>query len=547
MILLVKMIGTWGQIPTSILSCCVLLIAFNSPLRAQSLSDQLKSNEPRKPLRKPKEAEPNETSPKPIFNPIKKPAASTTAPQKTIDFKPLQPQTPPPPHEEKAATPTPEKERISSRYRPIPVERQANMKGFITSRLLRITKEPRPSADMVVQLKRGDSIIVTPKNSGNYVSVQYWIDGEFPVEGWAPISAMQVINDPKELAGIRKDLVQGYEPQPKQKILTDENLKEVPEVNTEEEKRPFQDKTGSPIPPPPRDQGETAELEFFEVLEAPILRKDKKLSIQLQVESGLNFFGESIKTKNTGETQEYFADPFLDYEMNGYEVKTLVKALYALDYLEVGGQVQYGITIFNGSVPATNANIANSSVLGTLHDISLAPVVRKNFPFKLFSLEPELQVGIHYQLFSVNQLRAESNNQPVLFNWKNLHMKLRFIPRFYIPYGLSLEPLVGFVVFQSISESPLQNVDNAGNALPETSQIRTGSAGFAPGGLIYGASLIWDLRAANVDQLRIRLSYEVEDHSRKFSGFGNRAGIATLDAKSSVQFTHYLLGLDYFF
>lgn len=391
-----------------------------------------------------------------------------------------------------------------------------------------VTSEPNLQSLSILQLKQGDPVEVLEKKDG-FVKIRFKIDGDFPVEGWLPEAALSQTDATTSTTAER----QPYEMVPKSPVETE--VKEFP---------------NAPLTESVQTQMKAKDLKA-ENREAALgpreihRRKPGPWLFETQYLFGYQSWNESIKTKKE-DTQTYGDSPFLQYDMSGVLLGAQFKASYDFQMWEVGGFVSYSLTFFRGSVPATTQTyrpgIDQGNVQALMHDFQLAPFVR--YPFKFGSqwiLIPELRLISSFNLFSTNQLKSTDNVNPgvlgqsVLYSFSSVRADAEFAPELKMPFNLSLTPKIGVSLFNWFTESPVTDV------------FRTGEPDGTGFNLSYGAKLTWNLKSYDWETLNLVASYSMKDYSKNYKGQGNRAGLKTIDAKSTAHSTLIGLGAEYLF
>jgi hypothetical protein len=254
---------------------------------------------------------------------------------------------------------------------------------------------------------------------------------------------------------------------------------------------------------------------------------------------GYSRYGESVSTLNAANQRV----DFLDYVFEGISTQLMAEISHPYQDYFWGGRVRYQFSIYDSEVSDLTSGVAKSSVLAQLHDTSLGGFIHRRWNFKRFSLEPELELNVGYQFFSLNSLRDTTLNQTVLFGHTSLMINARITPRVYLPWNLVFEPELLVTLYQSTTEQPTDLLIPAQGTNP-AEYMRTGSPKSQSFLLSYGASFLVPLEKIGLENSRLRVYGYLADQSKKFSGTGNRAGILTRGAETKTDILSAGLGYE---
>lgn len=405
------------------------------------------------------------------------------------------------------------------------------------TRILEARKEPRADSLLSFQLKQGDRVEVLSTQDG-WSKVRYRLEGDFPVEGWVASgglgnpSAVKV-EAPTYTPEAKTDLAQGPSELPK--MAKPEGVQTQLQSNAEMKKSNTESRLGK--------------------VAEPARRREGPWKFDLRAGLGFNFWTESLHTKLVSNQQSATGD-FVKAEMTGLALNPTGHAGYEFSSgIEAGLYGAYELTFFRGTIPAASASndprIDPASVQASMHDFRLGPYAKREFRFKRgWGIQPEVRAFPLMNFFLTNQLKSQDQTsvpgQSVLYSYTTFAFKSELIAQIQTPWHLSVSPEVGLMMFQSFSESPTVNSVN-GAALPEADQLRTGSPASNSLLLSYGVTGSWNLKTFGLEIINLNAYWKVQDFSKKFTGRGNRAGIATLDAESKISMTSMGLSLDYLF
>jgi len=390
-----------------------------------------------------------------------------------------------------------------------------------------------------LQLKQGDPVEILEKKDG-FLKVRYRIDGDFPVDGWIPEAA---ISSPSTTA-IPENKRQLYEAE--EKALVETEVKSFPSQSPSESvKTQMSAKTLlggnkaealSPLKMHIRPAGPWLYEGYFSL--------------------GHNSWHEALRTKKE-DTMEYGDAAFLEYDVSGIYMGFSGKLTYQYGKWELGGLATYGITFFRGSVPTTTTafrpGLDQGNVQALLHEFILGPYAR--YPVKLhrdWMLYPEIRLLPMFNMFSTNQLKSTDNVNPgvpgqsALYSFTSLRLDAELAPELHMPFNLRFTPSATVTLFNLFSESPIVT-SSAGIELDDSNKRRTGSPDGSNFGLGYGAKLAWNLKSYGWETFNLIASYKVTDYSKNYKGVGNRAGVKTIDVKSTASSTVFSFGAEYFF
>ncbi len=413
-------------------------------------------------------------------------------------------------------------------------------RGRIRSRLAQIKTQPQENSQSVVLLKRGDLIDVLAL-AADYYRVRYLIDGDFPVEGWVLQESVQL--DEVMARPIEQQKLNPYRPSPKQEVEAtnpEATLKELPEI--------------AQLPEGTAQEQKSQALDLLDKNKNPNSESSNTLSNDHnktassnsqwsgQLSFGYSRYSESISTLNSSNKRV----PFLKFALEGLGLDLMGQWTYRLRLLSLGLRGRYFFHFYDSEVGNTKVGVARSSVLAQLHEAQLGTLIHRKWDFKRFAVEPELEVGASFQLLSLNSLKDTTLNQSVFFGHQKIRAYARTVLRTYLPGDFILEPEVSLLLFEKISEQPVDLLIPEANG-SAAEYMRTGVPQGQKFLLTYGGSLLFSLRSLGLPDSRVRIYGTMSDQSKKFSGTGNRAGIATRDAKSSGKMISAGLGYQHTF
>jgi hypothetical protein len=384
---------------------------------------------------------------------------------------------------------------------------------------------------VILQLRQGDRVEILEDQNG-ILKIRYRIDGDFPVEGYITKEAVSetVAADSLKPPSVQYEALAKESPTTQQSELSGLQNSQVlqPNITSRSELK------SKPVrPATKRDPGPW----LFEV----------------QPRMGLDYWSESLTTKYTAD-QTKATEPFLEYEMAGIQMGVSGRAGYQWPTKwELGVFGSYGISFLRGSVPgASNTfdpQIEPGNVKATLHDLQMGPYFRR--PYLLtrgWSVIPEIKIlgGLHF--FQTNQLQSKADatenvpSQSVLYSYISFLGDLEVSPEVQMPLSFFAKPNLRVNLFQSFSEGPTTEA-----GLADEDKLRTGSPKSKAFLLSYGITAGWRADSLGMEVLQLSASWQHRDLSKAFSGRGNRAGMATLDAESTIVVNSFSLNVDYLF
>lgn len=410
----------------------------------------------------------------------------------------------------------------------------------VSTKTLQVRRGMEPTSDPVVLLKAGDSLTVLA-TSGAFSQVRYYIDGDFPVEGWVPSEGIKMISaqteEPAELSR------QAYEPnQTEESVVTSvqevpqEELPESVELPEEIDLKKFPDPTRIPSTAGVREDQKKSSPSLQ--LEPQKRQADRDWQYQLGFNLGRSTFKEALSSQ--GDSQE-----FLSYKIQGLLLEAQGKATHALKAYQTntGLTGSYTFNFYDSSVGGGNTNVVPSSIQAQRHHLRIGGFLEKDYQLhRLFIFNPEAQFNLHFEYFATNQLRTTglgTINFPVLFGYWAFYPSLDFIPRLYLPYDFQFSPLLSLILIYMFDELDTQTVG--------TNLVGTGKADKSFFGLKYGFDLLWNMRSLRLENADLRLGFHMTDIDRKFKGNGNRAAIAVQNGKSNISISEIQLGFEYQF
>lgn len=430
---------------------------------------------------------------------------------------------------------------VDDSVRSTPEEFAGPTRGRIRSRLAQVKTQPQEKSQSVVLLKRGDLIDVLALTADHY-RVRYLIDGDFPVEGWVLQESVQL--DDVMAKPIEQQTLNPYRPSHKKEVETtspETTLKELPEIaqlpvgTVHEQKSQSLDllnKKKTLDSEPPNTLSDEANKQKTS--------SNSRWSGQFSI--GYSRYSESISTLNSNNKRV----PFLKYAFEGLGLDLLGQWTYPLQLFRLGLRGRYFFHFYDSEVGDKKLGVAPASVLAQLHEAQLGALIQRKWDFQRFSLEPELEVGASFQLLSLNSLRDTTLNQSVLFGHQKIRAYVRAVARAYLPGDFILEPEISLLLFEKLSEQPVDLLIPAANG-SAAEYMRTGVPQGQKFLLTYGGSFVFSLRSLGLADSRLRIYGIMSDQSKKFSGTGNRAGIATREARSSGKMISAGLGYQHTF
>lgn len=470
--------------------------------------------------------EPSKPSPPPAPAPVPPPQPTPGPPVPSMPMPAPAPTTSPAP----APSPT-----LPS---PQPIQ---NLKGsaLVTTRTAEIKREPRLDAQNVVLLRQGDRVELLQEQAG-FARVRYLLDEEFPLEGWMLLESLQLNSDvirlPRSEQNYRPE-ARALDTAPGATELKTEGL--VQDVTLPEEKaiKP----NGTDSLQSKRAPKERPALRLPESTKAPrAWATDWRFSTNLLM--AYSQYSESLTTQTSSETPV----KFLDYSFEGFAAQFYFGAETDWNGFILGSRLGYEYSLYDSEVNDMAGGVTASSVLAQMHDISLRPYMSRRFDFSKISVEPELELSLHYQYLGLNTLRDLTRNQTVLFGHQMYYLDAKITPRLYLPYKLLLEPFLAITLFQIFTESPTELLVEATDEDP-AEYMRTGAPKTSSFLLTYGASLAYPLEFMGWKNSSIKAFGQYRDISKKFSELGNRAGIQTDRVTSKTHILQAGIGVEYGF
>lgn len=408
----------------------------------------------------------------------------------------------------------------------------------ISARVVKATRSPNPNSDLVVLLREGDRIEVLAETIDSF-RIRYLIDRDFPVEAYVPREAVRDVKGgeikPERLAE------QSYTPKPQEEKVTTQVTELPQEALPEHIQFGLQGKGRSEFNLSNKEEDENS-LNATKAKAGPSFLEGFARDIQNKdwlYEAGASFgrssFGETVKTK--GQTSN-----FLDYDMTGLLFAAQSRATRQHREWPYGFLAEYSFGFYDAEVGGTGTGVVSSSIQAQKHSLNLGGFINKDYPLKYkILLQPELGLKLNFSVLTTNQLRTDSvtNSFPVLFGYWSASPRLEFVLHSYLPYNFRISPFVGADLYYYFKELNTQSVGS--------SLIGTGNPKASFMNLNYGAELAWNLKSLRLENADILFKMNFSNISRKFSGNGNRAGIATEDAKSKISINDLEFGLRYLF
>ncbi len=407
----------------------------------------------------------------------------------------------------------------------------------IVATTAKVTREANLESPLIVQLKKGDFVEILELQQA-FAKIRYKLEGDFPVSGWIPLSALRRGSFALNSKG---PLDQPYSPDSEQKKTYETKVESFPDqkfaekvVIPKSDKRSFTLKSGE------------APVEIIQQKPVAIARERLGFYQELDAQMGLQQWEDKYSTQKTDGS--YYDSPFLSYDFTGLAIGISDELGMRLPEYTYGGKLSYQFTYFSESVDPSNDEIEKTNIQAQAHEIQGYGFMRKTFFLKYgIRVEPEAQVGFGTNIFLTNQLRDISPTnpsrlgQPVLMNLYQIFAKLNLLPAVYVPYDFKITPELGIILFNYFFEGPVLN-----SADPTTS-IRTGEPEIGSLLLSYGGRVGWTMKKLQMPNSEIFAAIRIEDFSRSYSGAGNRAGMITNDVKSNSTSTTYAVGFHYNF
>lgn len=378
-------------------------------------------------------------------------------------------------------------------------------------------------------------------SSGAFTQVRYYLDGDFPVEGWVPTEGIKMISVQTEVSAELSR--QAYEPEEAQESVVtsvqevpQEELPETVELPNEIDLKRFPNPTRIPSTAEVREDQKKSKPSLQ--LEPQKRQVDREWQYQFGLNIGRSTFEESLKSQ--GDSQD-----FLSYKIQGLLLEAQGKATHPLKAYQMNTGVtgSYSFNFYDSSVGGGNTNVVPSSIQAQRHHLRIGGFLEKDYRFhRLFIFNPEAQFNLHFEYFSTNQLRTTglgTINFPVLFGYWAFYPSLDLIPRLYLPYDFQLSPLLSIILIYMFDELDTQTVG--------TNLVGTGKADTSFFGLKYGVDLLWNMRSLRLENADLSLGFHITDIDRKFKGNGNRAAIAIQNGKSNISISEIQAGFEYRF
>lgn len=429
----------------------------------------------------------------------------------------------------------------SSAYRDFEKKRLA----FVITKTASAYTEPNTSSPLALQFRQTDRLRVLGEQA-EFFKVQYWLEGEFPVEAWILKAQVRVLGAEEALPEAPDNPV--YDP----RIRTEEVITQVEDVPELAEGQVVQldekavEQTAS-IRPSKRTPAPKAKPSIR-------LRETKRTGEprqgpwdwELDLSLGFSNYEEKVKTQTQASTS---LAEFLSSQFEGFHMAAGGAVSYQVHpQVRVGGKALYHFDIMTSSVPSGSTTIDNAGVTAQFHDVGLGPYVEYelSFPSAGIRFSPELWLSGHMQFFDPNQLQDSNRGQSVLFGHLAFYGRALLSPKLEFPYGAHLRPQLALSFLYGFTETPTQVVSrNPDGSVDEV--IHTGSPQSTSFALQYGGEIAWSLNALGFQQNEIFFRGFLKNFPKSFSGNGNRAGVRTLNAESSAQKIELSLGYRHLF
>ncbi len=401
--------------------------------------------------------------------------------------------------------------------------------------VLDLKESPDPLAKTVSTLKKGDPIKIL-QTKDNWRLVEFQFQDQFTIRGWVPTESIGGHLSDHHLALDQNPYQKGEMPLP-----------EPPPNDSSTDRFPNLQSSGRlPVQPPTTtdfpslSSGASKIPEFKAPKRSGPPRAEGPWLIEAQ--AGLALWAEKVKTMESAA----YTDPYLDYDMMGLLVRLSAayrERRWAPWTLET--RLSYSWTNFSKDLESTDrVRLQSQGILAQGHEIELTTLGGyqisrlKQWPRFQWSLEPRLGFSLHYFLWNTNQLSTLStiDPQPVLFPFQRFSLPLVVELAFrWLPY-LDFTPTVGAEFFSSHREGSRQAKD------PVEDSFQSGESAGGSFTIPWGFKARFHLSSFEWGRGQIVADYHSYAYERKFSGQGQRAGLAQQNTTSMISLSRIGLG-----